>query len=249
MRSRRLTTILASAAAGCLALGVLAAPASAAPKQIDYVGLGDSYSYGTGNGGYSYVDKLDTPKPIVGDKRAVPGATSEQVLSGQVADLGGPDLVTITVGGNDVGWGMVVAQCTTPEGDCRGALNSAYVIMGTVLPSRLDQLFEEIDTSAPNAKVIVLGYPHLFTPDPAQPATYQAFTLLNQAADDLNRVIQGQAVAAGFEFVDVTDRFDGHGVNTLDPWITSPTADGPLHPNAKGQQAYYAAVRSTGNLG
>lgn len=66
----------------------------------------------------------------------------------------------------------------------------------------------------------------------------------NDAADLLNATIAEAADRHGFEFVDVTSRFDGHGANSDDPWIhgaIAPTG-GAFHPNADGYRSGYAAA-------
>jgi lysophospholipase L1-like esterase len=168
------------------------------------------------------------------------------------------DLITITVGGNDIDWVGILQACAVSAPACQNAIGAASVTLATTLPSELDALFTAISSQAPGAKVVVLGYPHLFTPDPSDPTTYPVYAAVNAATDQLNAVINAETVeadglgGADFQYVDVTERFAGHGANTTDPWINpfpalSPAAV-PLHPNAEGQQAYYAAVRSTGNL-
>lgn len=252
MRTRPLTTLLATAAAGCLALGVLAAPASAAPKQIDYYALGDSYTFGVGNDNRSYADQLDAKRTIDGTKLALPtGGTAATTLPLVNAVPTDADLVTLTVGGNDVGWAETLQACVAVPDACQAAIGVATAKLPT-LASDLDVLFTALGDRAPDAKVVVLGYPHLVTVMPGDPMA-PLYLAINHATDALNGVIASEAMEAEFVFVDVTERFEGHGVNTDVPWI-NPYVEGsmdpvPLHPNAKGQQAYYAAVRSTGNLG
>ena len=260
MQHLRVARLGAALAAGCLALSLVVSPAGAAPKDVDYFALGDSYSFGVGNGFVSYADKLDAKKYVDGHKLAYPaGGTAVSVLAGQVPLVtGDADLLTITVGGNDVGWVQILQACAVSPSSCQGALYSASVTMNTTLRAQLDALFTSINSKAPGAKVVVLGYPHLFTPDPADPLT-PVYVAVNAATDQLNAVIRAEAMGADgpggadFVFVDVTHRFDGHGANSVDPWINPFPATSlvavPLHPNAEGQQAYYAAVRSTGKLG
>lgn len=89
---------------------------------------------------------------------------------------------------------------------------------------------------------MVTGYPHLFTPESgdylgASAAEQQA---INDTADLLNDVIADAAARHGFQYVDVTDRFEGHGANSADPWINPSN----FHPTAAGQEAYAAALTS-----
>jgi hypothetical protein len=90
-----------------------------------------------------------------------------------------------------------------------------------------------------------VGYPRLFSPEfggywGASTAEQQA---LNGGADLLNRVIATKAAEYGFQFVDVTRRFVGHGANAPAPWILGPGA-GAFHPNINGCRAYTAALTS-----
>jgi hypothetical protein len=57
-------------------------------------------------------------------------------------------------------------------------------------------------------------------------------------------VIVAAAARAGFQFVDVRKRFDGHGANAPDPWILGPSDPGRFHPTVDGYKAYTAAVNS-----
>lgn len=258
MKRLRVARLGASFAAGCLVMGLMAVPASSAPAQIGYYGLGDSFSSGLGNNNYSYADKLDAKRYIDGDKLALPGVTAPLMLAQVTAVDKDADLITITVGGNDVNWVGILQACALSPQGCQDAIVAASVTMATTLPSSLDNLFTAISDKAPDAEVVVLGYPHLFTPDPADPTTYAVYVAVNAATDQLNAVIKAETVeadglgGADFQYVDVTKRFASHGANTTDPWINPYPALGPaavpLHPNTKGQQAYYAAVRSTGNL-
>jgi hypothetical protein len=92
--------------------------------------------------------------------------------------------------------------------------------------------------------VVVTGYPRLFSPEygaflGASSAEQQA---MNDGADLLNGVVAAAAARHGFEYVDVTRRFDGHGANSTDPWVHGPFDPASFHPNEAGYEAYTAAV-------
>jgi hypothetical protein len=70
---------------------------------------------------------------------------------------------------------------------------------------------------------------------------------LNEGADLLNGVIAEAATEHGFQFVDITKRFLGHGVNAPEPWILGPFDPGAFHPNTDGYEAYTAAVTAAIN--
>lgn len=136
------------------------------------------------------------------------------------------DLVTVSVGGNDIYWIEAVATCIlADEATCKGAVNRSRTAVLQSLPGLLDTAYSSIDRAAPNARVLVTGYARLFSPEygdyvtPYGTVTAAEQQLMNDGADLLNSVIAARAAAHGFTFVDVTKRFDGHGINAPEPWL------------------------------
>ncbi|GAB7046545.1 SGNH family lipase [Catenuloplanes indicus JCM 9534] len=251
----------AAAALSMAVTAVLAAtPAGAAAGGFRYVALGDSYSSGVGNPPYAEATcKRSTvayPVLFAAEQRlrlyssvACSGATTEAV-TGQLARLGRfTRQVTITVGGNDVGFGTGVAICLRgTDADCLAAAQASNTAATEVLPGRLDALFAAIRAAAPYADVVVAGYPRFFELTgvcTTAPLNLTKRTVMNAGADTLNGVIAGRAATAGFAFADVRPAFDGHGVCGADPWIHGIVADGALHPNAAGHAlGYLPSVRA-----
>lgn len=237
---------------------------------MDYVALGDSYSSGVGTGVYDAESgdcrrsPLSYPplwaaqhQPASFRFVACSGATTTDVRGNQISALGpGIDVVTITIGGNDVGFGAVLQTCTVAESDrtCIAAVNAAEAYSRSVLPGRLDRAYAEIRSAAPQAQVIVLGYPRLFDlapscADPLAPNQVRR-NKLNEGSDVLNTVIQKTVSQhPGFSFSDVRDRFASHGVCSADPWINGPSVPtfvGPYHPNQTGyRDGYLDALNAT----
>ena len=110
-------------------------------------------------------------------------------------------------------------------------------------------MIQSVKAAAPNAKIVVTGYPYLYDPvplDPADPMSvfiYQA----TQLADGLNASIY-RAAGTDATYVDVTAAFAGHGINskTNQPWInldfTNLGSPDNFHPNAEGYEAYFASL-------
>ncbi|MHA7178968.1 SGNH/GDSL hydrolase family protein [Arthrobacter sp. MDB2-24] len=270
LRFRSTRFIALAAAASAALLGGSAGPAAAAPKEpLSYVALGDSYASGFGAG--SYVNAcgqsplglpgiLDAKKQIdlvadatcAGAKVATePGGAID--LQEQLAALSADtDLVTISAGGNDAGFGTVAGVCVTqPTEVCQQVIAATSATALPVLAANLDALYDSIQAAAPNATVVVTGYPHLFSPEFGNAliplASQEAF---NQGTDALNALIREQAEAHGFLFVDLVPRFEGHGIGSPDSWIVSQLgAVDILHPTAEGYRSgYYPAVRSAVNF-
>jgi lysophospholipase L1-like esterase len=256
-----LTVGLLFAGAGVAAAEPSAAPGSpagavstAAPAgTVDYVALGDSYAAGVGAGSgpcgrttASYPARFTAATaPRSSVSVACSGATTANVLKDQVrAVTRDTDLVTITVGGNDTGFGPVVARCTTAPTDvaCDHAVTAGERLARYVLPSALAVTYGTVRFRAPHATVVVLGYPRLYgdggrcpagVPDAARRARIDA------GADALNAAIADSARRWGATFVDVRDAFAGHGLCGADPWLVPPGAPGAYHPTATGYARGY----------
>jgi lysophospholipase L1-like esterase len=256
MRTRLVVSTLTLAAV-TLAAAAVTRTADAAVA-TDYVALGDSYSSGVAAGSYDGASgncrrsANAYPKLWVGRHSvssfsfpACSGATTSGVLSGQVSALSAAtDLVTISIGGNDADFAGVVGTCRTQsDSACRTAVTTSRTYITTTLPGRLDQTYQAIRSKAPNARVVVLGYPRIFETGSCGIASISlsARTQLNDASDVLSGVISARARAAGFSYADVRGRFSGHGVCAADAWITGtviPIGDS-YHPKANGHASGY----------
>ena len=255
--SRLLATIVALATAAALALPALAQGADG------YVALGDSYSSGVGARDY-YEDSGDCQRspdayaPEVADRIGAPltfnacgGATTDDVLGGQLGDLdAATDQVTLSIGGNDAGFGDVIFQCAKPwPTTCWGDIDDARAFIEDELPARLDEVYGEIGARAPNAEVLIVGYPALFNGEECNAGTRISEGEqddLNATGDALADVIGDRASAAGFEFVDPRAAFDGHAVCDDEEWLnglSDPTGES-FHPNDDGYDAYADLVVS-----
>jgi lysophospholipase L1-like esterase len=256
MRRVRATLILLAAAMCGLALG--GSTASAAPRQpVVYDALGDSYAAGYGVPPYDGPCGRSQSAPAVqidgrekiqlDDFVACAGATTATLVSrGQLNALDeNTDLVTLSIGGNDIGFSAPIVACLGgTEVQCAGALAATTAKVTGVLPGRLDSLYSQVSARAPHAHVVITGYPRLFSPEfgPYLAASVAVEQALNAGADLLNGTIAAVAAEHGFQFLDVTKRFSGHGMNAPDPWILGPSDPGALHPNRDGYTAYAAAL-------
>lgn len=236
--------------------------ASAAPRQsVEYDALGDSYASGYGVGPYeacgrsqsAYAVQLDGRMKIdLDDFVACAGATTASLVAGgQLNALDDDtDLVTISIGGNDIGWSSAVRACLGgTDAQCAGGLAVTSGRAMTVLPGLLDSVYSQVSAIAPDAHVVVTGYPRLFSPEygPFLAASASEQEALNEGADLLNGAIANAAGQHGFQFVDVTEQFLGHGVNAPDAWILGPFDPGAFHPDTDGYKTYTAAVTAAIN--
>ena len=232
----------------------LAAPAQAA-STIDYVALGDSYSSGVGAPGqsgtclrsnYSYAAQWASRNdPASFQFLACGGAVTDDVVSKQVPAMrSGADLVSITIGGNDAGFAPTVLTClTSSDSACAAKVNEGKAYVRNTLPAKLDATYRAIRGKAPDARVVVLGYPLLFgTSSLLCEMSLAKRRALNSGAEALDAMIEQRAEAAGFVYSDVRDEFSGHGVCTSRPYLNGLTIIPPqnsYHPNTNGYTLGY----------
>lgn len=179
-------------------------------------------------------------------------------------------LVALTVGGNDAGFSTTLAACGDPTSGCPDDASVKAGIDGvdTGPNAPLSVLLREIHNSAPNAKIILLGYPELFganTPGVCSVMGGDQARQLNTWADYMGTAEQNAVTALTAAGIPVTFNWsnsefadyricDGvHGINDL---VSAPTGpgdfscpDNPLcpsmesyHPNNSGTPRYAVAL-------
>jgi lysophospholipase L1-like esterase len=225
----------------------------------NYVALGDSFTSGQGAPPYlpgtclqSRYGSFPTIAAAVSRYRLTAnlgcsGATTASVMALQLPSVpANTALITLTVGGIDAGSDVVLAACAPDPSSptCAAALAAAAAALGTVAP-KLVALYGAIMAQAPRARIVVLGYPHLFNPG-VQPPLGDA---VNTASDLLNSVIQGAVAATAnprVSYVDTTGAFAGHGIGSDLPYINLTTfpllAAANFHPNYLGNLLAYPRV-------
>jgi hypothetical protein len=188
-------------------------------------------------------------------------------------------LVTMTIGGNDARFSDVITGCILTLTDCtsptyeltrnsNGAVDPQPLIdfeptvIGLV-KAHLTAVYDAVSALAPNAEIIVLGYPDLF---PANPQSSCLLGLgmslssadqawLNQMGTLLDSTVKSAVTAAAgqgidIHYVDPSSGFSGHEICSAAPWINGliswsesgsglkiPGA-GSFHPKLAGQQEY-----------
>lgn len=246
------------AMAGFVTAGAL--PAAAKSRIVHYVALGDSYAAGQGAPPYSdaeclqsdegYPALLDLHERIYLQVNATcTGAKTSDVATKQLSKLN-PDtrLVTLTVGGNDLNVSSVATTCLAGTLDqCLMAVEAARGLV-PMLRSALIDLFAKAAAAAPDARIVVTGYPYLLDSSAATVINPDIIPAIRLATDELNTTIEQavtatQATDVNIRYVDVTAKFEGHGIYSAVPFINRP---GPeplaLHPNSAGNRAYADAI-------
>ncbi|HEX3909790.1 MAG TPA: SGNH/GDSL hydrolase family protein [Solirubrobacteraceae bacterium] len=248
---------------GIGAVAVLAAvlipAASAAASQ--YVALGDSYSSGVGTRVFyeesgsckrspkAYGPLVAAAKGYTLSFQACSGATSTEVNEKQLGTLSSSTaLVTITIGGNDAGFSNVILNCALYYFTCGSAIGEANEFISKKLPALLEATYKKIREKASAAKVVVIGYPKLFTKEGATCnvnfLTSGNEKKMNETAEKLDAVIKARAEAVKFTFVNPTAPFEAHEVCSSSEWLNgqSNPLEESYHPNVNGQAEFTTLV-------
>ena len=229
-----------------------------------YVALGDSYSSGVGTrtylddgtdcqrSVYAYPSLIASARGYALTFRACSGATTSDVTATQLDALSSSTTyVTMSIGGNDAGFADVLTECALPgwASDCDGSIDTAQAFISGTLPARLASLYASIRSKAPNAEVVVVGYPRVFQGEDCNAATFfspEEEARLNTTADQLDSLLASQASAAGFGFANPTSAFLGHAVCDDPEWLngfSNPISDS-YHPNVAGHANGYTPLVS-----
>lgn len=268
---------------------VLEANTPAQPTPAPYVAMGDSYSSGQGafayDGGTTTSNKcyrsanaygrllhLDPKSPFsLGGFVACGGAiTSDIYATSTYPGVARQDtaltshtrLVTITIGGNDIGFSSVVETCANPFSNCEDAFTTAHNKLPS-LNEKLQHAYRSILEKAPQAKLYVLGYPPIVVAGPGCPvgdrSDYPFFTEERKQKGvellaSLNKVIRdnvdliaklplGNQRIHYIDAVNGDSPFLGHDVCAAEPFVHGlrvPPNDSSesFHPNVKGQGSY-----------
>ncbi|MFJ6217209.1 SGNH/GDSL hydrolase family protein [Streptomyces sp. NPDC092296] len=282
---RRRTALGAALLGGALSLttGLGAVQAEARPAHhgaTGYVALGDSYASAPAVPQQTDADcqrsSGNYPSLLAAAKHArltdvsCAGATTAQLTAAQgtaPAQLDaltrGTRLVTLTIGGNDIGFSSDIATCAgLTAGDPAGSPCRTHFTTGGTdqLAQRIAQTGPKIAQAlrgirqrAPHARIAVVGYPDLFPEDgvgctsAAVPFAAGDFAYLRDTEKKLNAMLRTEARRHGAVYVDTYAPSIGHDmcqpsgrrwIETLAP--ETPAA--PAHPNAAGEQAMARAV-------
>ena len=262
---RHLSSRAARLAIAVFLVAAFAAPAAAVAADR-YVALGDSFSSGVGTGSYtlsSSCKRSTFAYPyLVSQQRpntaltfvACSGAKTTDVMANQIQSVT-PDtaIVTVTIGGNDIGFASLIQQCTV--GECSAALDAttSSLAAGTLDP-KLDTVYAAIRSQVPfSAKVVVLGYPREFNSSGCFgnlgiSATER--TKANLLAEKLDQVIAARATDPKYAFTyqSALPSFSTHAVCSSTPWLNGLNlfnTTESYHPNRSGQsQGYFPLVKA-----
>lgn len=217
------------------------------PVPPAHVAIGDSFIAGVGAGSYVEHDGCRRSRAsfaalVAQDARvphvdlSCPGATATWATNTVRSVPVEASLVLIQAGGNDINFTRLAGSCLL-IGDvaCGRALDAATALLPSVR-ARVADIARRARTHAPNADVVVLGYPRLLdTPQVCaglMPASRtRAINLLQRRLDG---VLQRAARDARVRFLDWPVSIDARNLCRPNPWygLPGPRFDDVLHPTA-----------------
>lgn len=255
-----------------------------------YAALGDSYSSGDGASDYAedtqrerdcyrsanaYPHLLEQGNDFAGEMsfHACSGHRGTTLLEEIGADNAQLDaltpetsLVTLGIGGNDIGFSSVLQTCMlrvpfVDSGACVGQEEEIDDRMADFEDTFAD-LLVEVRERSPDARVLVVGYPRIFTAEPDGMyytlnsadqswlnSTIQGFNdQIRSAVREADEAIAGAEAVGSVEFVDTYDALDGHEVTEDEAWVNGVLLDrgseqaitvdrATFHPTSAGQRA------------
>lgn len=225
-----------------------------------YVAMGSSFASGSGVAPYdpaapvrcqrstqNYAHQLARKRNLALVDVTCGGATTAHILGSwnelppQIEALTADTaLVTITIGGNDIGFTNLIIACTTFG--CSSQIATSQNQINTQLPAKLDAAYNAIRAKSATAQVVVLGYGRPFATPPrtclaATGVSSSEETSLTTLVDSLNNTIKTRALAHGFSYADVNPYWAGHDVCASNPFTNGltllHTADS-YHPTRNG---------------
>jgi hypothetical protein len=267
--------LLLRALALSIALLAALAFAASAAQAANYVALGDSYAagplipnqispLGCLKSDHNYAHLAAPSLGIALRDPSCSGATTADMTEPQSIEFGTnppqfnsldgeTTIVSLTIGGNDIGFAEVAESCITlnpfshpclDKYDSGGHDQLAERIEATA--PKVAAVLEGIHARSPSARVFVVNYPAIFPETgfgcwPQMPIGFQDVPYLRSTEQRLDSMLATQAAAHGATIVNWYNASIGHdackssSVRWVEPLVPGELA-APIHPNKAGMQ-------------
>jgi lysophospholipase L1-like esterase len=155
-------------------------------------------------------------------------------------------LITVGLGGNDIGYNGTALGCGDPSTVCTAPANLTADV--AALPGRLDAMLAAIKAKAPNATIVVVTYPREFPKKncPALSLTDEELTILQQMGASVEKALVAAAKKADVLLADPYVQRGDHTACASESkrWTAGKEAtDGfAYHPTALGHQKMAALI-------
>ncbi len=275
----RITRSVAAVATAVLVLAIAPAGANA---QERWVGLGDSFAAGPlipsqtlnplgclrSTRNFARIAAASTGRTLV--DASCSGARTTHMTASQSTDAGtnppqfnalngDPDVVSVQIGGNDIGFSQILQNCATVNPFGRPC-QQRYIRNGvdelrariTATAPKIDAVLDGIRAAAPDAQILVVNYaaivPHSGSGCwPQVPLAWSDVPYVRGIHEALNAMLADEAQQAGATLVDTYGPSRGHdacrssSTRWVEPLVPG-NAAAPFHPNARGMTAFAPLV-------
>ncbi|WP_171074644.1 SGNH/GDSL hydrolase family protein [Nonomuraea basaltis] len=280
--ARRIATTAAvvsasiSATAGLAIAGTGSTAGTAVTSR--YVALGDSYASGSGLSGQqdsqcarsnrSYPALLALVYKSSFKNATCTGATTRSIWNHQGSKppqanslSADTTLVTLTIGGNDIGFSEIIATCISGATNNRNG-NPCEKYYGDQLRQRIEKLsprigavLQDIKRRSPRARVLLVGYPSLLPANGADckwesvPFAKGDIPYLDRTVFQLNEMLRQQAAWNSTTYVDLYTATKGADMcqpankRFIEPVM--PLGAKSAHPNLTGHVMMTAFIKRT----
>ena len=258
-----------------VALVIAVMPATAAAQAEEMVALGDSYAAGPlipaplppfgclkSSSNYGRLAATQLGASPYRDATCSGAETEDMTQPQGVSPQPNPPqfdrltatttLVTITIGGNDIGFSGIAEDCFSPDNSGTPCQDRYVTAGGDEISQRIQEtapkvaaVIQGIRQRSPNAQILVVNYAAIFphTGDtgcwPIIPVSDDDVPYIRAKQEELNQMLADSAAANGAELVDWYEASRGH--DACQPpglkWVEGavPTnAAAPVHPNLLG---------------
>jgi GDSL-like Lipase/Acylhydrolase family len=281
-RSHRLLWLLLTA----LVAATLFAVAAAGARAANYVALGDSYAagplipnpvlpLGCLKSDHNYPHLAAPGIGLTLRDASCSGATTVDMTNPQNVEPDGPNppqfnsldasttVVSLTIGGNDIGFSEVAESCITLNPFSHPCLDKYDAGGVDQLQARIEAtapkvaaVLQGIHARSPSAKIYVVNYPAIFPESgfgcwPQMPIGFQDVPYLRSTEQRLDAMLATQAAANGATLVNWYNASIGHdackssSARWVEPLVPGELA-APIHPNKAGMEGGAKALLAAG---
>ena len=233
-----------------------------------YVALGDSFtanSFHSPGASSNGCDQTGRNQPHVVQARmgfssfvdaSCDGATSDDIMAAGTGNASQisfvtstTKLVTLSIGGNDIGFSDIVKNCTIDYltfGGCKGDYVSGTTDQITnrinAAKVKIQNVVNAVKARAPQAKIFIYGYPTLVPMSGTSGCTGLTLasgdiSYLRSKQAQLNSALSSIATASGAKYIDVYGPSAGHDPCSSTAWVARVIDLPPVHPTSRGVDA------------
>ena len=224
----------------------------------DVGSLDESYK-GQMSGGLDYKQlSADQPELLSSVMtNFMPGYIAQQRFVGQYM----PQIVTVSIGGNDIGFGDLLESCVMPkvtrhrsDNDCFNTFEDRQEIIKLIDRKTTDwtKLFKDLKKKSPSSIFVAIGYPQV-ADDKGNCAinvqlSKSEIEFATEIISYLNATIQKSAKSASIEYIDIGDALEGHKLCQAKSYsvavngLTSGKDGGVFGINVLGKESYHPNI-------